>query len=170
MTNPLPVQVYRDHSGGRAVTPSIQITQDMINANAAISGDFNPVHVDPDFAAATPFGQTIAHGYIPMEPIFQLVQARLVVAVLPQGTGITLRYLRPCHPGDTIGIVVKTEGPEGLEFQCVNQRGEPVIEGAVRLVSGGGRADGCGGHDDRSGTAEAAGGEEPGQGVCGVRG
>jgi acyl dehydratase len=119
------------------VTPSITITQAMIDSYAAISGDFNPVHVDPDFAAATPFGRTIAHGCIPLEPVFRLVQARLGLAVLPQGTGMKLRYLRPCHPGDTIGIVVKADGPEGIEFQCVNQRGEPVIEGAVRLVSGG---------------------------------
>ena len=120
------------------MTPSITISQAMIDAYAAISGDFNPVHVDPEFAAGTPFGQTIAHGCIPMEPIFQLVQGRLGVAVLPQGTGMTLRYLRPCHPGDTIEIVVKADGPEeGMAFQCVNQRGEAVIEGVVRLAQGG---------------------------------
>lgn len=119
------------------MTPSITISQAMIDAYAAISGDFNPVHVDPEFAAGTPFGQTIAHGCIPMEPIFQLVQGRLGVAVLPQGTGLTLRYLRPCHPGDVIGIVVTSEDAEGIAFQCLNQRGEAVIEGAVQLVSGG---------------------------------
>lgn len=117
--------------------PSITITQAMIDAYAAISGDFNPVHVDPAFAAGTPFGQTIAHGCIPLEPVFQLVQARLGVAVLPEGTGMTLRYLRPCHPGDVIAIVLKSEDAEGIPFQCVNQRGEAVIEGAVRVVSGG---------------------------------
>lgn len=119
------------------MNPSITITQAMIDSYAAISGDFNPVHVDPDFAAATPFGRTIAHGCIPLEPVFRLVQARLGVAVLPQGTGMKLRYLRPCHPGDTIGIVVKSNGPEEIGFQCVNQRGEPVVEGVVQLVSGG---------------------------------
>ena len=117
--------------------PSITITQAMIDAYAAISGDFNPVHVDPAFAAGTPFGQTIAHGCIPMEPIFQLVQGRLGAAVLPQGTGMTLRYLRPCHPDDTIGIAVTADCPEEIGFQCVNQRGEAVIEGAVRLAQGG---------------------------------
>jgi 3-hydroxybutyryl-CoA dehydratase len=119
------------------VSPSITITQALIDAYAAISGDFNPVHVDPEFAAGTPFGRTIAHGCIPMEPIFQLVQARLGVAVLPRGTGMVLRYLRPCHPGDTIGVVVKASMPGALEFQCINQRGEPVIEGTVRLAQGG---------------------------------
>ena len=112
----------------------ITITQEMIDAYAAIAGDFNPVHVDPVFAAATPFGKTIAHGCIPMEPIFRLVQARSGLAVMPPNSRMKLRYLRPSHPGDTIGIVVKTWRQDGLEFQCVNQRGEAVIEGDVRNV------------------------------------
>lgn len=113
---------------------TITITQSLIDAYATIAGDFNPVHVDPAFAAATPFGKTIAHGCIPMEPIFRLVQSHSGRAVMPQGSSMKLRYLRPSHPGDTIGIVVKAWQDDGLEFQCVNQRGETVIEGEVRNV------------------------------------
>ena len=114
--------------------PTVAITQAMIDAYAAISGDFNPVHVDPVFAAATPFGATIAHGCIPMEPIFRLVQARSRQPVLPQGSRMKLRYLRPSHPGDTIGIVVKAWHDDGFDFQCVNQRGETVIEGVCGMA------------------------------------
>jgi 3-hydroxybutyryl-CoA dehydratase len=110
----------------------IKVTQALIDAYAVIAGDFNPVHVDPVFAATTPFGATIAHGCIPMETIFRLVQAHLGRPVMPQGSRMKLRYLRPSHPGDTIGIVVKTQHESGLEFQCVNQSGQPVIEGEVR--------------------------------------
>ena len=113
---------------------TITITQSLIDAYATIAGDFNPVHVDPAFAAATPFGKTIAHGCIPMEPIFRLVQAHSGLAVMPQGSSMKLRYLRPSHPGDTIGIVVKAWHDGGLDFECVNQRGETVIEGEVRNV------------------------------------
>lgn len=118
-------------------SPTITISQAMIDAYAAISGDFNPVHVDPVFAAGTPFGQTIAHGCIPMEPIFRLVQAHFGLPVLPQGTRMKLRYLRPSFPGDTIGILVGAWAADGVEFQCVNQRGEAVIEGEVRNVMAG---------------------------------
>ena len=52
---------------------SIRITQAMIHAYAELSGDFNPIHVDPATAARTQFGGTIAHGCIPLEPIFQVV-------------------------------------------------------------------------------------------------
>lgn len=114
--------------------PVIKITQTLIDAYAALAGDFNPVHVDPTFAATTQFGATIAHGCIPMEPVFRLVQSHLGRPVMPRGSRMTLRYLRPSHPGDTIGIVVKTWRDDGLEFQCVNQSGQPVIEGEVRYA------------------------------------
>jgi len=120
----------------------IVISQAMINAYAAISGDFNPLHVDPEAAARTPFGGTIAHGCIPMEPIFQSVMRWLGVAVLPQGTKMTLRYLGPSRPGDTIQIEERnTEGIAAadtvtVEFVCRNQRGEAVIEGRCVVPAG----------------------------------
>ena len=39
-----------------------EITQDRINAFAAATDDYEPIHVDPQRAAQTPFGVTIAHG------------------------------------------------------------------------------------------------------------
>jgi 3-hydroxybutyryl-CoA dehydratase len=38
------------------------LTQDEFNRFAALSGDDNPIHVDPDFSARTRFGKTVAHG------------------------------------------------------------------------------------------------------------
>jgi len=38
------------------------VTQDDINQYADVSGDFNPIHIDQEFAAGSRFGQTIAHG------------------------------------------------------------------------------------------------------------
>jgi 3-hydroxybutyryl-CoA dehydratase len=113
----------------------IAISQAMIDTYAAISGDFNPLHVDPEAAARTPFRGTIAHGCIPMEPIFQSVLRWLGVAVLPEGTKMTLRYLGPSRPGDTIHIEERNrEGVAAadavtVEFVCRNQRSEAIIEG-----------------------------------------
>ncbi|AKH98840.1 acyl dehydratase [Hoeflea sp. IMCC20628] len=38
------------------------VTQAVIDAYAEASGDFNPIHVDPDYAGKGPYGRTIAHG------------------------------------------------------------------------------------------------------------
>lgn len=111
----------------------ISITQAMIDVYAEISGDYNPLHVDPQAAALTPFGGTIAHGCIPMEPIFQAVQARLGLPLLPQGTRMSLRYLRPSRPGDTIHVEGTATAAGAIAFACLNQNGDKVIEGTCTL-------------------------------------
>jgi acyl dehydratase len=115
----------------------ITITQEMIDEYARISGDFNPLHVDVEAAARTPFGGTIAHGCIPMEPIFKVVQRIIGKPVMPAGTRMSLRYLQPSRPGDTIRLELRDDGNDGaaadLVFACVNQRGDKVIEGRCTL-------------------------------------
>ncbi|WP_274631166.1 MaoC family dehydratase [Arvimicrobium flavum] len=111
----------------------ITITQAMIDEYARISGDFNPLHVDMVMAARTPFGGTIAHGCIPMEPIFKAVQAMIGKPVMPAGSTMSLRYLQPSRPGDRIHLQLQASDVDGgkarFAFACVNQRGDKVIEG-----------------------------------------
>lgn len=40
------------------------LTQDEFDAFAKLSGDDNPIHVDPDFSARTRFGRTVSHGML----------------------------------------------------------------------------------------------------------
>jgi len=48
---------------GEALPPLMKrVTQEMINRWAEVSGDFNPLHVDPDFGKTIFFGTNIAHG------------------------------------------------------------------------------------------------------------
>src|SRR5919199_4317837 len=49
-----------------------QITQDRVDAFADVTGDHQFIHVDPERAAQTPFGGTIAHGYytLSLAPMF----------------------------------------------------------------------------------------------------
>lgn len=125
--------------GDRLPAAAIAITQPMIDTYAEISGDFNPLHVDPAAAAATPFGTTIAHGCIPMEPLFQSLLRWLDAPVFPSDTAMTLRLLRPSRPGDTIEVearLVPGEGADKIAFTCRNQNGEPVIEGQCSIPAG----------------------------------
>ena len=112
----------------------ISITQALIDEYGRISGDLNPLHVDPEVARATPFGGTIAHGCIPLEPVFKAFQNMLGMATLPQGCRMSLRYHRPSRPGDRIEVKTGQEetGP-AYTFACTNQHGEIVINGRVIL-------------------------------------
>jgi 3-hydroxybutyryl-CoA dehydratase len=54
---------------GAPITP----TQADFDRFAVISGDDNPIHVDPDFAAASRFGRTVAHGMMLYAHLWALI-------------------------------------------------------------------------------------------------
>lgn len=62
-----------------------EITQDKINAFADITEDWQFIHVDPERAASTPFGSTIAHGFLTLS----LLSAMAMDAV-PRLEGTTM--------------------------------------------------------------------------------
>ncbi|WP_221794124.1 MaoC family dehydratase [Aquisediminimonas sediminicola] len=119
----------------------IAITQALIDRYADISQDFNPIHVDVAMAVGTPFGGTIAHGCIPLEPVFQAIQAWLGTDCLPSGSKMRLRYRAPSRPGDVITSSVKlTAAAQGqpdtvkiLSFACHNQDARLVMDGECEV-------------------------------------
>ena len=54
------------------LTDWIEIDQDRINKFAEATGDFQYIHVDKDRAAETPFGTTIAHGFLTLSLLSKL--------------------------------------------------------------------------------------------------
>ena len=54
------------------LTDWIEINQDQINKFADATGDFQYIHVDEDRAAETPFGATIAHGFLTLSLLSKL--------------------------------------------------------------------------------------------------
>lgn len=69
-----------------------------ILAYAAITDDFNPLHVNEDFAVATPFGRPIAHGMLSLNLIWQSLRRGLGDA-LP--ITLDVRFISPV-PQDTL--------------------------------------------------------------------
>jgi 3-hydroxybutyryl-CoA dehydratase len=72
------------HAGAKLDSCTVLITQELIDVYASISGDFNPIHVDTEAARASEFGGTIAHGCIPLEPVFQAVRSECQIAGVQQ--------------------------------------------------------------------------------------
>lgn len=116
------------------------ITDEDIRAFADLTGDYNPVHLDDEFARTTRFGRRIAHG---------MLSAGLISSVLANklpGRGTvylsqTLSFVAPVYPGDTVTArvtVAKVRDDKPivtLETVCFNQKQETVIKGeAVVLV------------------------------------
>lgn len=67
----------------------LKIDQERINLFAEATGDFQFIHVDPAKAAKTPFGSTIAHGFLTLSLIPKLMED---ILVLPQGLKMVVNY------------------------------------------------------------------------------
>lgn len=112
------------------------VRQEKIDLYAEASKDFNPIHIDEDFAKKTPLGGTIAHGMLILAYISQMMTAAFGRDWLSGGK-LDVRFKSPARPGDTItvsGTVQKVEDSEGYRLitclvDCHNQHGEPIITG-----------------------------------------
>ncbi|MBJ9977968.1 MaoC family dehydratase [Pseudomonas sp. S75] len=67
----------------------LKIDQSRINLFAEATGDFQFIHVDPQRAAQTPFGSTIAHGFLTLSLMPKLMED---ILVLPEGVKMVINY------------------------------------------------------------------------------
>ncbi len=106
---------------------------------AAMSGDRNPVHLDAEYAASTPFKERIAHGMFSGA----LISAAVACTLPGPGTiylGQTMKFTRPVKLGDT--LTVRLEILEKLPKNRVriatrvfNQNDEQVVDGEAEVLA-----------------------------------
>lgn len=112
------------------------ITQEEINFYARASRDFNPIHIDPEFARKTAAGGTIAHGMLVLAYISQMMTDAFGKNWL-MGGKFNVRLKTPARPEDVLevrGDIKKMQDENGqkvvyCEVLCSNQKGETVITG-----------------------------------------
>jgi acyl dehydratase len=125
-------------SGGRTVTQA-----DIVNF-AGISGDFNPIHVDHEYAKKSYFQQPIAHGLL-----VQSIASGLALGMRPMRTLALLgvrdwHFRAPVFIGDTIRVKIRvlekelkkrgTRGVIAWQHQILNQSDKIVQEGTTVTV------------------------------------
>lgn len=118
-----------------------------IAAFAAISGDDDPVHTDPYFAARTAFGRCIAHGAHVMGLLSTTasLMSRRSVARGATGTPVSagydrIRFTRPVFAGDTLTaryVIEEADDERGrtrARLEVVNQDGQTCLVGTHVLA------------------------------------
>ena len=125
---------------GQRVSISKTITDVDIYNFAGLSGDFNPIHIDDEFAKKTRFGRRIAHGLLTSSFISTILGMKLPGAralYLSQ----TLNFVRPVYSGDTITAeaIIKEIKPEKKIFIAdtiiKNQDGKEVVIGEAVMMA-----------------------------------
>ena len=125
---------FADIAIGDTASFSKTITEHDVYAFAGLSGNFNPVHVDEEFARTTRFKGRIAHGLLAAGLI-----STVIGTALPGANAIYLAqelvFKSPVMLGDTltalVEVVEKIEAKKRIIFKTsvTNQNGVVVIEG-----------------------------------------
>lgn len=141
-TNPLGVDELS--VGDAWESPARTLTEADVVAFAGISGDYNPLHMDHEFAKKSAFRQPIAHGLLGLAVVSGLTSNAPRVDTVAFLSILEWKFLRPIAFGDTIHIVSSIEsiemqarGRRGIvtwKRQIVNQKGQIVQEGLTQTL------------------------------------
>ena len=118
----------------------LEITQERVDAFADLTGDHQYIHVDPVRAAATPFGGTIAHGFLTLSllPLLRRAWQGIEVDLRPRmaiNYGLNrVRFVSPVRVGARIRLRSSLLGVEELAANVYHLTYEYVVE-----IEGGGR-------------------------------
>jgi len=96
-------------AGGELPPITKDIDQERILGWAKLSGDFNRLHVDPEYARKTPFKGTIAHGPMSLAFLNELMMNCLGQGWVNGGRLLDVRFRAPIRPGDQIVIGGRVE-------------------------------------------------------------
>ena len=124
---------------GDTFTKTRNISDELVRAFSELTGDFNPIHLDEEFASNTRFGQRIAHGMLSGAFIsavlgFEFRERKIVY--LSQ----TMKFVAPVYIGDTITTSAKVKnireekGIVTLETTCTKQDGTVTLIGQAMVM------------------------------------
>ncbi len=97
------------HSGGKIIVDRT-LTQEEFDRFAQLSGDNNPIHVDPGFSAATRFGRTVAHGML-----LNTILRGLLDQLVPGGRQLSqnLKFPAPTFADELMRFTVAIQDDDG---------------------------------------------------------
>jgi 3-oxoacyl-[acyl-carrier protein] reductase len=117
------------------------VTVDEVDSFAQLTGDYNPVHIDPEFAKLTNFGKRVVHGMLTSSFISTIIGMRI------PGPGSlwlsqTINFVNPTYIGDVIEIkatvtrISRSTRTISLAIVIVNQNSLKLVEGdsVVRML------------------------------------
>ena len=107
------------------------LTQAQFDEYARLSGDDNPIHVDPGFAAGTRFGRTVAHGMF-LFGMLQAAHARYRSGPVSLA-GVELMFRAPTYTDDPVSFTIAPVEPGRFEETVRSSNGEVTVSGSSRF-------------------------------------
>lgn len=122
--------------GADRVRQNLHLTQADFHRFAKLSGDHNPIHVDPVFSAQTRFGATVSHGMLLFTVLRGLIQRHYPDTRM---THQTLKFPAPAYADEPLVMELSpqpTADPQSLTLQMriLKADGRSCLEGECRLA------------------------------------
>ena len=114
-----------------ATSDWITITQQQINLFAEATGDHQWIHVDPEKAAAGPFGGTIAHGFLTLSLIPKFFESSFEILDSRMGVNYGLnkvRFIAPVPVGSRLRARMKLLAAEPIDQSGLQMTWEVTVE------------------------------------------
>ena len=115
------------------------VTESMVNDFAKLSGDYNPLHVNEEYARKTNFKKRVCHGML-LSSFF----SRLIGMYLPGKHALlfsqSLNFVNPCFIDDKIivegEIIDKSEGTKMITINTniINHQKKKIVYGKIRVL------------------------------------
>lgn len=133
------VTYFEDLTVGMSAESSRVVREEDLRAFAEVSGDFNPIHLDHEYAATTQFKERIAHGMLSASFISGLLASKLPGAgavYLSQ----SLSFRRPVKINDEVNTRVEIKELDSAKARVTlsttcSVRGKTVLEGEATLMA-----------------------------------
>ena len=108
---------------------SMTVGPDAVGRYAELTADFNPIHLDAEFAAGTIFGRPIIHGTLGLNLVIEAIERTFGAA--PPNLAIDVRFVRPVPVGASVraGGRLKDAATGTYEIYVETQVGERAVEG-----------------------------------------
>ena len=122
--------------GDRLPIISRKVTQERVNLYAEAAKDFNPVHLDEEFARTTQFGRRIAHGMLTLAFVSEMLEAAFP-GTYAAGGELDVRFKAPVYPGETVetwGEIISVKSNDEVDLVrcragCSKEDGTEVVTG-----------------------------------------
>ena len=134
--------LLKNYSEGAKLFPIIKhINQDKINTFGVITGSTGAVHVDPEYCKNSTFKTTLAHGFLTMAYVSEMMEDNFGLDWIFSGE-IEVRFIGAARPGDsvivsgTINEIIDQGDKQRIicETQIVNQNDNKILIGTAIIT------------------------------------
>lgn len=126
--------------GQELISVNKKIDKEMVEDYADISGDHNPIHLNPDYAKDTIFNRTIAHGMLLISSISEMMLLNFNYQWTESGK-LKIKFRNPLYVGESMNCKgkitkIETDNDRTLvtsEVMCTNEEGKILISGIATI-------------------------------------